>query len=93
MSVPSQLKAERLQVRLDGRAKRLLQRAADYQRESVSQFVLRTALRHAEKVIDANEAVSLGERDWRVFFDALVDPPTPNAALRRAFKRYKTSRA
>lgn len=85
----SEAKDDRLQVRLDGHAKSVLQRAASYRRETVSQFVLNTALEEAERVIRDHETVTLSDRDWKLFYDALVDPPTPNAALRRAFKRYR----
>lgn len=83
------IKDERLQVRLDAESKAVLQRAASYRHKTVSQFVLATALEEAEKVIRENEAVTLSGPDWRIFFDALTNPPTPNAALRAAFAKYK----
>ncbi len=82
-------KDNRLQVRLDARAKSTLQRAAFYRRKSVSQFVLETALEEAEKVIRDAEVTALAEADWRLFYDALLDPPAPNAALREAYRRYR----
>jgi uncharacterized protein (DUF1778 family) len=42
-------------VRLDAASKSVLQRAARYRRKTVSQFVLATALKEAEKVIRENE--------------------------------------
>lgn len=82
-------KDDRLQVRLDAASKNMLQRAANYRRKTVSQFVLATALEEAEKVIRENEVVSLSSADWTIFFDALTNPPPPNAALRKAFARYR----
>jgi uncharacterized protein (DUF1778 family) len=84
-----EIKDDRLQVRLDAVSKSVLQRAANYRRKTVSQFVLATALEEAEKVIRENEVVSLSGADWKIFFDALINPPTPNAALRRAFAKYQ----
>ncbi|MCC6914149.1 MAG: DUF1778 domain-containing protein [Rhodospirillaceae bacterium] len=84
-----QTKDERLQVRLDAHAKSLLQRAADYTHKSISQFVLSTALEKAERVVSDNEIVTLSNRDWSAFYDALNKPPAPNAKLKQAFKRYK----
>lgn len=86
-------KADRLQLRVDSRAKGRLQRAASYRRESVSQFVLRTALEEAETVIRDNERTTLSERDWQVFIDALDNPPAPNEALRAAFQAYRAGKA
>ncbi len=85
----SETKDDRLQVRLDADAKSVLQRAARYRQKTVSQFVLSTALQEAEKVIRENEAVTLSAPDWKIFYDALTNPPEPNPALRKAFARYK----
>jgi uncharacterized protein (DUF1778 family) len=89
MAKTATIKEDRLQVRLDADAKRTLERAAVYRRKTVSQFVLGTALDEAQRVIRDNETASLSDRDWKRFYDALVDPPKPNAALRRAFQRYR----
>jgi uncharacterized protein (DUF1778 family) len=89
MANTADIKDDRLQVRLDAEAKRVLQRAARYRHKSVSQFVLATALEEAERVIRENEAVTLSGADWKVFYDALTNPPAPNAALRKAFAKYK----
>ena len=85
----AETKENRLQVRLDARSKSVLQRAAGYRHRTVSQFVLSTALEAAERVIRENEIVTLTGPDWKSFYDALARPPAPNAALRKAFARYK----
>lgn len=85
----AETKDDRLQVRLDAESKSVLQRAASYRHKTVSQFVLATAMEEAEKVIRENEIVTLSSPDWKLFYDALTDPPTPNAALRKAFAKYK----
>ena len=89
MPRPGDVKDDRLQVRLDAESKAVLQRAASYRRKTVSQFVLATALEEAERVIRENEAVTLSGPEWKAFYDALTNPPAPNAALREAFARYK----
>jgi len=89
MPSTSEAKDDRLQVRLNAEAKTVLQRAANYRHKTVSQFVLTTALAEAEKVIRENEAVAVSAADWKVFYDALTNPPAPNAALRKAFAKYK----
>lgn len=82
-------KHDRLQVRLDARSKSVLQRAASYRHKTVSQFVLSTALEEAERVIRENATVTLSNPDWRLFYDALTNPPAPSVALRKAFNRYR----
>jgi uncharacterized protein (DUF1778 family) len=74
---------------LDAESKSVLQRAASYRHKTVSQFVLATALEEAAKVIRENEIVTLSSSDWKVFYDALTNPPAPNAALRKAFAKFK----
>ncbi len=89
MARAAEAKDDRLQVRLDAEAKNMLQRAASYRHKTVSQFVLATALEEAEKVIRENEVVTLSGPDWKIFYDALTNPPEPNAALRKAFAKHK----
>lgn len=73
-----------LDLHLDPRSKRTLERAAAYRGTSVSQFVLASAVAAAERVIAAQERIVLAEADWGAFHDALHTPPEPNAALRKA---------
>lgn len=89
MPRPAETKDDRLQVRLDAESKSVLQRAASYRHKTVSQFVLATVMEEAEKVIRENEVVTLSGPNWKIFYDALTNPPAPNAALRKAFAKYK----
>jgi len=47
-------------------------------------FILRTALREAQLVIEQHERVKLTERDSRLVLELLENPPAPNAKLRKA---------
>ena len=89
MPTAAEAKQERLQIRLDAQAKSLLQRAAGHRHKTLSQFVLGTALEEAERVIREHEVVTLSGADWQVFYDALTNPPAPNATLRKAYARYR----
>ena len=89
MPTAAEAKQERLQIRLDAQAKSILQRAAGHRHKTLSQFVLGTALEEAERVIRENEVVTLSGADWQVFYDALTNPPEPNATLRKAYARYR----
>lgn len=81
------IKEGRLNIRCDHRARQLLDKAANYAHVSVSEFVLTHALAAAERVVKANEAITLAPRDFQAFLAALDAPAKPNAALKRAFKR------
>ena len=83
------LKHARVHLRLDAKAKRKLERAAAYEETTVSRFVLANAVAAAERVIEARERIVLPATDWDAFRRVLLDPPAPNAALRRAARRYR----
>ena len=89
MSETAETKQERVHLRLDARSKRKLERAAAYEETTVSRFVLHSSVAAAERVIEAREQIVLPATDWDAFHDALLNPPTPNATLRRAARRYR----
>ncbi|HXZ00557.1 MAG TPA: DUF1778 domain-containing protein [Stellaceae bacterium] len=89
MSRVTGAKRDRMHLRLDAKTKRKLERAAAYEETSMSDFVLANAVAAAERVIDSHEKVTLSARDWDAFHDALVNPPKPNARLRKAARRYR----
>ena len=80
-----QTKMEHVQIRIDSEAKHMLERAAALANTTVSAFVVNHALQAADRLISKRERLAISQRDWGRFFDALVNPPKPNAALRRAF--------
>jgi uncharacterized protein (DUF1778 family) len=83
------LKQDRMHLRLDAVTKRQLERAAAYERKSVSEFVVGSAAAAAEQVIEAHERITLADRDWNVFYEALINPPEPNERLKRSVRRYR----
>ena len=82
------LKQSRLNIRCDARTRELLDKAAGYARQTVSEFVLAHAVASAEEVVQVHEAITLSAADFRAFLDALDRPAAPSAALRRATKRH-----
>ncbi len=81
-------KDNRLNIRCDVHARELLDKAATYTHVSISEFVLSHALASAEKVVQANESITLQPADFHAFLAALDKPVKPNAALKKAFKRH-----
>ncbi len=80
-----QARTERVQMRIDPAAKSLLERAAALSNTTVSAFIVSHALKAASHLIRERERFVVSDQDWNLFFDALADPPEPNAALRKAF--------
>jgi len=76
----------RYAMRIGATEKARLMRAASIQQTDLKDFILRSALQAAEKVIDRAEHVALSERDTRLWLDLLDNPPAPNARLIAAAK-------
>ena len=83
------VKESRLNIRCDSHMRELLERAATYSHVSISEFVLSNALASAERVVQANERITLNPEDFQAFLAALDSPAKPNAALQRAFDRHE----
>lgn len=89
MSVATDSKQERINLRLKQSAKRALERAASFEGKSVSSFILTSALAHAEKTIHEHEVMSLNRQDSEAFFNALSKPPRFNKKLAAAFEEHE----
>ncbi|MBB71833.1 MAG: hypothetical protein CMF50_05490 [Legionellales bacterium] len=81
-------KAERLEARLSRVQKELIQRAADLQGRTVTDFVISCSQEMAKKVIVEHQTVVLTMEESERFVNALLDAPEPNAALQQAAQRY-----
>lgn len=77
-------KDNRLHIRCDKEARRLLDKAAAYSRMNLSEFVLKTAVEQAQSVVEAHESITLSQDDFEAFLEALDRPAQPNPALQKA---------
>jgi uncharacterized protein (DUF1778 family) len=59
-------------------------RAVVLAQTDMTDFILRTALREAQLVIEEHGRVKLSPRDSQRVLDLLENPPAPNAKLRKA---------
>jgi uncharacterized protein (DUF1778 family) len=78
----------RLEARLPASVYALLKRAAELKGRSISDFVVNAAQDAAHRAIEDNEIIRLSAEDQMRFAQALIDPPAPNAALKRAVRRH-----
>lgn len=74
----------RLALRIQPADKAVILRAVALEGTNLTEFILRTALREAEAVIEAHEQVKLSRRDSLRVLELLENPPAPNAKLRKA---------
>lgn len=88
MNTATNAKQERINLRLKHSAKKALERAASFEGKTVSNFILTSALAHAEKTIHKHEVMSLNSVDAEVFFNALVKPINFNKKLAAAFEEH-----
>jgi uncharacterized protein (DUF1778 family) len=74
----------RLEARLPTSVYATLKRAAELQGRSLSDFVVSAAHDAAQRAIQEDNLIRLSVDDQRRFAEALINPPAPNAALKRA---------
>lgn len=79
----------RLEARIAPDALAVVKRAAEIQGRSVSDFVVAAAQEAAEKAIADAQIVRLSLADQRAFADALMAPPEPTPALKRAREKHR----
>jgi uncharacterized protein (DUF1778 family) len=76
-----------LEARLPNAVLTRLKRAAEIQGRTLTDFVVAAADEAACRAIEKTEIIRLSMEDQRRVAKALLNPPKPNAALKRAFKR------
>ncbi len=57
--------------------------------KTLAAFFMHAARVEAERIVEKHNVILASERDAKIFFDALMNPPEPNEALKKAAKRYK----
>ncbi len=67
-------------------------RAAELSGATVNQFLVQSALKEAQAVIEREEVIRLSSRDWNWLLDLMESPPKPTPALRAALKRYQKAK-
>ena len=80
---------ERIEARLSSEAKAVIQRAADISGRSVSDFVVAAAQEAAHRTIEETQIIRLSVEDQHRIAEALLNPPEPTPALRKAFEHHR----
>ncbi len=57
--------------------------------KSLSEFVIQSVQEKAKKIVEEHQAILRSKADQELFFDALLNPPLPNPALKNAFQEYQ----
>jgi uncharacterized protein (DUF1778 family) len=85
--MPSEQTA-RLEARLPASVYALLKRAAELKGRSLSDFVVNAAQDAAQRAIEDEGIIRLSGEDQQRFAAALINPPAPSVALKRAVRRH-----
>lgn len=79
----------RLEARISPETKALLQKAADLEGRTLTDFVVSTVQAEAHRVIEKHKTLKLSLEDSQDFVATLLDPPSPNEALKAAALRHQ----
>jgi uncharacterized protein (DUF1778 family) len=79
----------RLEARLPADVHAMLKRAAQIQGRTLTDFVVTAAQEAARHTIEDAEIIRLSAEGQERFAEALLNPPEPNEALKRAFEHHR----
>lgn len=79
----------RLEARLPIRVHALLKRAAEIQGRTLTDFVVTAAQEAACRTIEDTSILRVSIEDQRRIVKAILNPPAPVPALKRAFRRHR----
>jgi uncharacterized protein (DUF1778 family) len=86
-------KTYRFDARINEAQKLLIQRAADLEGRTMTDFVLDSAKAAAERVIERHDMLILTARETEAFVDAILNSAEPGPVLRRAARDYRKKSA
>jgi len=85
------VRAARLDIRLNPQAKQKIEEAAAVSHQTITDFVVSNLLRASEEALERQRLIQLSDRDRDLFLAALETDVRPNRALRKAAERFKRS--
>jgi uncharacterized protein (DUF1778 family) len=87
INMSATLSTARLEARISTDLHAMLKRAADMQGRTMTDFVVAAVQQAAQQAIEQAEVIRLSLADQTTFANALLAPPKPAPALKRAFAR------
>jgi len=85
-------KQDRIGARVSRDVYETLCRAAELSGATINQFLVQSALKEAQAVIEREQVLRMSARDWGWMLGLLENPPKPTAKLKAAMKRYQKAR-
>jgi uncharacterized protein (DUF1778 family) len=87
----SDTEKSRFDARLSKEQKDLFERAASLTGRTLTEFVISSAQKEADKLIEKHYAILASKKDQQIFFSTLMNPPKANTNLKKAVAIYKKS--
>lgn len=87
--MPTSITTARLEARISTDLHSMLKRAAELEGRTMTDFVVNAVQDAAQRAIERAEVVRLSLADQKCFARALLSPPQPSPALKRAFAHRK----
>ncbi|WP_198117242.1 type II toxin-antitoxin system TacA family antitoxin [Massilia rhizosphaerae] len=79
---------ERITARISAAVAETLNSAAELTGTTLNGFVVQAALEKAQKIVDREKRIMISNNDAAMLLNLLDNPPKPNAAMERGFKRF-----
>ncbi|PPD39728.1 MAG: hypothetical protein CTY16_18745 [Methylobacter sp.] len=86
-------KQDRIGARVPHNVYETLRRAAELSGSTVNQFLVQSALKEAQAVIEREQIIRMSARDWDWMLNLLENPPPPNSKLQAAMNRYQQAKS
>ena len=85
--MPADFATARLEARINAKLHAMLKRAAQIQGRTMTDFIISAVQDAAQRAIEQSGVVRLSLADQERFAKAVLTPPKPAPALKRAFAR------
>jgi uncharacterized protein (DUF1778 family) len=89
MTAKEKPRVARLEARVTPDTLAMVKRAAEMQGRTVSDFVVAAAQEAARRTIAETDVVRLSLEGQRAFAEAILNPPSPTAAMSKAFALHR----
>jgi uncharacterized protein (DUF1778 family) len=80
---------ERVTARISASVKETLQQAADLSGATLNQFLVQSALKEAQRILEAERTIILSQQDADKVFHLIENPPIVRDKLKAAFEKHE----
>jgi len=89
---PTLSKQDRISARVPHQVYETLCHAADLTGATINQFLVQSAIKEAQSVIEREQTIRLSRRDCERLLELLENPPRPNARFEAAMNYYEQTK-